>query len=158
LESRGVKYELRHYEWGKKLRFGVAHEGNVYLTAGWSPTSTNYAWNDGKTAEVSFAIDEPESDVDVLVAMFAYIVPGKVDRQRVRIWVSDVSLGEMVLTDGQGRGVRATVPRSSLQGGEMVVSFEFPDAVAPNSIGEGRDPRELAIGLWSFEATPVPKR
>jgi hypothetical protein len=96
--------------------------------------------------------------VSVTIAMFAYIVPGKVDRQRVRIWVNDFSLGEKTFTTGKGQALQAVIPRAALQGDRMVVRFELPDAVAPREIGAGPDSRELAIGLYSFEAKPLPGR
>ena len=158
LESRVVKYDLRPYQWGTRVRFGIAHEGDVYLKSGWSTTSPNYTWNDGEFAEVVFGIEAPESDVSVFIAMFAYIVPGKVDRQRVRIWVNDFSLGEKTFTAGKGQALQANIPRAALQSDRMVVRFELPDAVAPRDIGAGPDSRELAIGLYSFEARPLPDR
>jgi hypothetical protein len=78
-----------------------------------------------------------------------------VDRQRVRIWVNDFSIGEKVITDAGGQGLRARVPREAVRGDHLVVRFELPDAVAPRDIGAGRDGRELAIGLYSFEAVPL---
>jgi hypothetical protein len=140
------------------VRFGIAHKGDVYLTSGWSTTSPSYAWNDGEFAEVAFGIEAPESDVRVFLAFFPYIVPGKVDRQRVRIWVNDFSLGENTFTDNKSRALRVTIPRAALQGDRMVVRFELPDAVAPKVVGAGPDSRALAIGLLAFEAKPLPIR
>jgi hypothetical protein len=156
LESMVVKYQLRPYEWGTRLRFGVAHGGEVYLTSGWSTTSTNFAWSDGKSAEISFGIEDPESDIGLYISMFAYIVQGKVDRQRVRMWVNDYSLGEKIFTDSQGQALRIRIPHNVVQSDRIVVRFELPDAVVPRLIGEGRDSRELAIGLFEFEARPLP--
>jgi len=153
METVRLKRRTRAYKWGTPLRFGAAHDGDVYLSSGWSSTSTNYAWNDGPLAKIVFGIERPPTDVVINIELFAYIVPGKVDRQRLLIRVNGISLGETTFTDGEGRGMRTTIPREALQSDRMVVTFEMPDAVAPKDIGAGRESRALAVGLYSFKAT-----
>ena len=96
------------------MKFGVTNDGDIYLGTGWSTPSPGRTWNDGKSAEVVFGIEAPERDVEVTIGYFAYIVPGKVDRQRIRIWVNDVSLRERVITDRIGHGLKAKIPRAAL--------------------------------------------
>ena len=101
-------------------------------------------------------VSPPERDVEMRIAMFAYIVPGKVDRQRVRLWANGLPLGEGVLENSQVSELRVKIPRDALQNGRLALTFEFPDAVVPRDIGEGRDSRALAVGLCAFETALVP--
>lgn len=157
LESLRVARRINEYDWGTRLRFGLAHEGVAYLTSGWSTTSTNYSWNDGVSAEIVFGIRPPARDVELRIAMFAYIVPGKVDRQRIRLRANGVSLGEWALEDREMSTLRTIIPREALQSDRLSLHFELPDAAVPRQIGEGRDARALAIGVCMFEASLVPE-
>lgn len=156
MEPRRVHRRLQPYEWGTRLNFGIANRGDDYLTSGWSTTSPTYTWSSGHLAQVTFGIEPPSRDVAMKLTFFAYVVPGKVDRQRVRVSVNGVEVGEFVCPDRGMREVGVTVPRNALTSDRMVVTFDLPDAVAPKDIDEGGESRELGIGLYAFSADLVP--
>jgi hypothetical protein len=159
-ELKPVKLEKKigDYQWGTLVRFGIAGNGEGYLTKGWSTTSPTVHWNDSDTAEMVFGIPEPERDVEFKITFFPHIVPGKVDRQRFRVYVNGQFLDEVVCTKKYAQNIGTVLPRELLKGGRAVFSFEFLDAVSPREIGEGRDSRKLAMGLFRFEMSLVPEK
>lgn len=152
MKSHKLERKIHSYRWGTPVRFGIAHDGDKYLTSGWSTTASNYTWSNGKSAEMMFGIEEPQRDVFIQFTFYPYIVPGKVGRQRIRISVNGTPSGEISCISGDRKAVGKVIPRSLLQDGRMVFSFEFPDAVAPKDIGEGHEPRVFAVKLVHFQA------
>jgi len=151
-----VQRRIHPYEWGTPLRFGIAHEGDVYLTEGWSTTSSNYTWSDGNKATITFGITKPGRDVSMKLVYFGWVAPGKWDRQRIRVTANGWKFPEIVCTNRGMRETIGTIPAEVLQTDQLVVSFEYPDAVVPREIGEGNESRALAMGLFAFEAVVAP--
>lgn len=151
LPSVAVERKVRHYEWGQSLGFGITGTGEPYLSDGWSTTSPTVHWNDGPTAALTFGITPPERNVAMRFVFFPHIVPGRVDSQRIIMKINGLDVGSVTATENRSLNLDITVRRDVLQSDRMVVSFEFPDAVSPLEIGEGRDPRKLAMGIYSFE-------
>ena len=152
LKTRKVEQRIHPYSWGTIVSFGIANDGDKYLTSGWSTTASTYTWNNGKSAEITFRIEEPARDVLVQLEFYPYIVPGTVDRQRIRISVNGQPPGEIDCVSQRGRWISNTIPRALLKNGRMVLSFQFPDAVAPRDIGEGHESRVFAMKLLRFQA------
>lgn len=144
--------DIPHYEWGQTLGFGITGAGARYLSRGWSTTSPTVHWNEGPTAELTFGIDPPPRNVLLRFTFFPHIVPGKVDRQRIILKINGFDVGSVTATENRSLNLDVEVRRDVLQSDRMVVTFEFPDAISPRDIGEGRDPRKLAMGIYSFES------
>lgn len=155
LVSMDIERELQAYSWGQQVGFGITGNGEGYLTAGWSTTSPTIHWSDGNYAEMTFAVTPPEKNVELKFVFFPHVVPGKVDRQRIIIKVNGLDAGSVDCRATDSQALRLTVNRKVLQQKRMVISFELPDAVSPKELGTGRDPRRLAIGLYSFETRLV---
>jgi hypothetical protein len=158
LELRTLEQKVHPYAWGTVLRFGVSGTGGKYLTHGWSTTSGTVHWNDGKQAEMTFGITPPDRPVAVKITYFPHIVPGKLDRQRIRCSVNGHLAGETTYDSRDTQNLGIVVPAKFLQGDRMVLSFEFPDGVSPRELGEGRDSRALAMGLFELEMMLVPEK
>ncbi len=151
VETAAIEREIRSYTWGDKLGFGITGNGEPYLTSGWSTTSATVHWNDGKSAEMTFGSTPPDRDVHLRILYFGHVVPGKVERQRFRMKINGVNVKEFTCTTKNPERFDIVIPRQVLQADEMVISFGFPDAVAPNEIGTGRDWRKLAMGIYRLE-------
>jgi len=151
LETRKVDKSIQPYEWGAKLNFGIAGNGDSYLARGWSTTSPTLHWNDGGTAEMTLDVKPTDRNVVFELVFFPYIVPGKVDLQRIQVRLNGRSFPAVQCVTRDPRTIRARVPADDIASGRLEFTFEFPDAVSPLSVGEGRDSRSLAIGLYRFE-------
>jgi hypothetical protein len=151
LEPVIVERRPHAYRWGDKVGFGITGEGERYLTSGWSTTSPTLHWNDGDTAELTFAVEPPPQDVQVRFVFFPYIVPGKVPQQRIRLHINGYDVGGVTCTEKRSLNLDISVEKEVLQDGKMLITFDFLDAVSPASIGAGRDPRRMAMGLYGFE-------
>jgi len=147
---------VRPYKWGQRLAFGIAGNGDPYLTAGWSTTSPTMHWNDGTSAEMTFGITDPGGDAVFTILLTPYVVPGKVDVQRIRMSANGHSFDEYLCESSSMITLSSYVPAELLRDEKLVFSFEFPDAVSPHDIDEGKDTRKLAMGLYGFELKVAP--
>ena len=71
-----------------------------------------------------------------------FLVPGKVDQQRIRISVGDRSVGEFRLTKDELQVVRITIPNETFEGSDLTVVLGLPDAESQVTINAGGDARD----------------
>jgi len=87
----------------------------------------------------------------------AYVVPGTVNRQRVRILVNRQLAGEWEIHSHDKHMESLRIPSSLLTNPRYtVITFETPDAASPARLGLGRDVRELSVALFQIELSPQP--
>jgi hypothetical protein len=150
-----VVQQVHPYDWGTLIKFGISGNGEAYLSSGWTKTSPVVNWNDGHSAELIFGIKEPPRDVIMKITLVPYIVPGKLDQQRINISVNGQLAHNLLCNNPNVNQFTLVVSREMLQSDRMVLSFEFPDAKSPLEIGESHDARILCMGLYRFEAALV---
>jgi hypothetical protein len=75
--------------------------------------------------------------------------------QRVGLTVNGHFVREWVASSRRAETYTAQIPGNLLPDPELLIELDLPDATSPSSIGEGGDPRELAIAMLSFELEPV---
>ena len=80
------------------------------------------------------------------------LAPGKLERQRVIIFIGDEKVGEWLISINKFHDVELDIPQSLFnESGNTEIGFELPDARSPESLGAGRDKRELAIAFNSIQ-------
>jgi hypothetical protein len=144
-----VIQENAPYTWGEFLDFGMGGNADPFTGRGWASASANGRWSDGKGAHLKFQVDTPGEDVEFLFAMRPFLVPGKLDRQRVRIMVNDRELKILDLTDQQANRYMLTIPAEFVQTNEIRITFQVPDAAVPEDLGVGGDKRMLGISVMT---------
>jgi hypothetical protein len=135
------------YKWGDKLRFGVGGNCAPYRRSGWSAPEEGINWNDGTQAEVQLPLPAPKGLVVLEIFAKPFVVPGKVNQQRLRILINGQVAGEKILTRPDFQDIVFEIPAGLVTGGLALVTLETPDAAAPQQIGTSADQRRLAIAV-----------
>ena len=135
---------------GTRLEFGRASAANSCLSAGWSAPEPTGIWSEGDLSRVTLYIaDSPATDVILEFAGFAYLLPGKIAAQEVRVLVAGEVAGTASVTrstpDETFRvAIRPTTIRSDVP---LTVDLAFPGAATPREIAGTADDRQLALHL-----------
>ncbi len=150
------KSSVLEYRWGDLILFR-AKDGNAqsYQAEGWGRAEQNYTWTDGKRARVVLPVSTPDSPVNLQMRLSGFLVPGKVESQRVRVVVNHQLMAEWVIQTPGLQERSLLIPRELLaSSGEAIIVFETPQAVSPAILGTGDDLRELGIALAWLRLTP----
>lgn len=135
------------YRWGSVINFAKGGNASIYQGEGWSGAEPDFTWTDSHKAVLRIPVTEAESDVILSAFFHAFLVPGKVEQQRVRILVNDREVGEWVITEGGVRGHKVIIPRNLIDETLMEIVFELPDAASPAEVGISEDRRTLSIAM-----------
>lgn len=143
-----VPYELYDYQIGEEIvfigddRYG---EGTRYFTSGISYIETYYAWSMGKSGQMLLNLGEDPGD---LVGEFQFEQNWGVyaPPQRLVIRCGDFTLYDEKISSTEAP-IRFEIPEQCIKDGWLTLDLEYPDAVSPNSRGEGEDTRELAFAF-----------
>jgi hypothetical protein len=155
MAPRKMERRIHPYEWGTRVRFGISGNGDGYLTSGWTKTSPTLNWNKGDSAVLTFGIKEPPRDVMMTIVFVPFLVPGKLDRQRINIAINGRPSVNIVYDDVEEKHISTVIPRELLKDDRLELLFEFPDAISPKELGISHDSRKLCMGLYRFEANLV---
>jgi hypothetical protein len=84
-------------------------------------------------------------------------VTAKHPRQRVEVSINGVPAGQFNLTQFENNEVKVAVPPAARDAtarqGYLDIVLMLPDRIRPVDIGEGPDPRALAVGLKGLTLT-----
>lgn len=140
------------YAWNTKIVFDRSGEVNKYMEHGWSLPEAGWAWTDGKRASLRIPVARPESDVKLTVNLVAFLVPEKLTRQRVGIWVNDKHISEWEIRITGLHDERAVIPKQVFDdSGQLILRFELPDSAVPADLGASKDIRSVAIAVHSLQ-------
>jgi hypothetical protein len=149
LASAEVVQDVGVYTWGDVIEFGMEGNADPFTGRGWAAPLSNGQWSDGDSAHLILQVAAPGEDVDFLLAMRPFLVPGKLDRQRVRILVGGAHLTTLDVNEPQAKLYKLTIPASMLTSDEVHLTFGLPDAAIPAELGVSGDRRKLGISVIS---------
>jgi len=137
-----------------------AHTWDRWLAVGWGAPESWGVWAIGQDASLVVATNDlPPSKTGIRLHFQAQaFVSLQHPRQRVRIDVDGKNM-QSIEIDYPSTQTTFDVPVSpqDLQSRrKLVVHFNLPDAVSPQSLNLGADTRVLSLGLISVEAQPLP--
>lgn len=144
--------------WGSVIRFGENGDSDAYRSIGWSQPTGDHCWNDGRRAVLSIPIQDTGADrVSFKFVFSAFIVPGKVDKQLVDVYVDGARIDQWVI-DRPGLEQKVLeVPAELLKTPSFVtIRLDVPNAVSPREIGYNEDSRLLAIAMRQVELMEAP--
>lgn len=141
------------YLWGTEISFGTRGNFRPLQNGGWSITSAkDITWTEGTKAGLSIKFPKTEGTVNMRARVKPLLAPGKLERQRVIIFIGDEKVGEWLISINKFHDVELDIPQSLFnESGNTEIGFELPDARSPESLGAGRDKRELAIAFNSIQ-------
>ncbi len=80
--------EVRPYQWGEVLQFGVNGNAKPYKERGWSPPEQGFNWTIGNRVDLTLPTLVPHKSIHLKLHAKAYLNPGIVDRQRVKLFIN----------------------------------------------------------------------
>jgi hypothetical protein len=122
--------------------------GEKFLWYGWIRDETGRLWSDNSAAIV-FSVPATANYV-LRMNIRPFIVPGKLDQQRIRLVLNDRLLSSLTLTDPEFQTYTVIVPADFLRE-KNTLKLEMPDAQSPQKMGTGDDPRARAISVEWIE-------
>jgi hypothetical protein len=138
---------------GQRAAFGGAAADSL-LGAGWSEPEERHRWTEGPQAELWFA-SQDDSPALLRMVVTPFLVPGRRERQRVRVELNGWTAAELDLTEGGAQHVAAVLPRGALAP-DNLLRLHLPDAEAA-APGDGGDPRALGVALESLAIEDLPR-
>lgn len=120
-------------------------ESQKYLWYGWSPVGGDFHWTEGEEAGLIFALDEV-TDLRMELTLGPFLAPGKLDSQRMNVFVNDRAVASFVLDKPKLNTYSFTVSQTVLDRKNRLV-LDLPDAASPEYLGVGNDGRRLGITM-----------
>jgi hypothetical protein len=124
-----------------------------YLWYGWSGLEPEFRWTERSRAAIAFALSEVKPSI-LRIEMGAFLVPGKLDEQRVNIALNGHEIGTLNIRQVESREYTIAVPAEFLHE-HNVVSFDLPNADSPVTFGLSNDDRLLGISVQWIEIDPA---
>ncbi|GAB4335769.1 MAG: hypothetical protein Kow0099_08370 [Candidatus Abyssubacteria bacterium] len=158
-------WEPRAYRYGAPLEFGWSGNYMEYEAEGWSDPEGEFTWTDGTSANLLIPLQPTETDIELKTRLRPFLVPGKLDSQRIIVRVNGEQVAEWTLTHESTarRGLwelltraavfhehTAVIPKRLLQDSHALITFELPDAVRPIDLGASDDQRTLGAAIKSI--------
>ena len=130
----------------KKNNFGA------YMRYGWSSSEGNWAWSERSTAQLDFQPVPAVADVEVSIDASPFLAGPKLPAQRVEIFLNETQLGTWRLEKFDASPIKARIPAALWNAKtEDHLTFVFPDACSPRSLGLSLDSRSLGAEFHSIE-------
>lgn len=131
----------------KYIQFGSAGDAIDYEIGGWSDPKEGFTWTDGKIANLLLLPPKPvRSDIIMKTYLKPFLVPGKLEKQRVNIYVNNILIDKWIVTSSGF--YKTVIPESCISNSAFLkITFELPDAVSPAETGINEDERVIAIAF-----------
>jgi len=142
-----VNSKTVHYELGSKILFGLMGNADSFMGAGWAVCQTRHCWSNARIASLSLPIEKATTDL-VLHAQFRpFLDAVNSPRQRIGISVNGTPLTEWVVSVDKFHNKSVQIPAEIAGGENLLISFQFPDAISPSSLELGGDQRLLGFAI-----------
>jgi len=141
------------YLWGTKISFGKRGNSRPFQVSGWVlTTAERILWTEGNEASLAIRFPKTTNPVILRAVIKPMLAPGKLDRQRVIIYMGSEKVGSWNVSANKFQTMELVLPPGLFNRTEKtVIRFELPDAKSPKSLGVGKDTRDLAIAFYSIE-------
>lgn len=143
--------DRRMYVYGDVIQLGLTGNGNAFLGTGWGVQMDRYSWSTEHEATLEIPVDSPQADLVFSVSLEANVYPAVLPRQRIGVLANGEKVAQWVAESGGRLRFQAVIPRNLVRSRHLTITFEFPDAASPDSLGFGGDIRTLAIALHNFK-------
>jgi len=146
--------KIQTYKYGAIISFAIQGNATQYQTRGWSYPEAGFTWTIGERTELLLPVKDANSNLTLTADIVPFLVSGKINSQRVKLYINDRSVGEWNV-DRSGQ-YKVEVPQGYLVDDSIRIVFELPDAASPSEMGISSDPRPLAISLKSMKLLKSP--
>jgi hypothetical protein len=132
------------YELGRRIDFRAA-ESDQYLWYGWSGREACCRWSNAGRAAIRFSLEKVFAS-RLEIRMGAFIVPGKLNGQRVEVELNGQPLTMLDLKEAEAKSYSIELPGNLLRE-RNVLTLNLPDAESPSALKVSDDTRLLGINL-----------
>lgn len=150
LETGELAVHRPVYRYGEVANVGLEGQATGYLGDGWSMPFPNLVWNNGHEATLEIPIERSDRALDLSLWVLPSIHGDDWPRQRVVLKAGNRQIARWELTERESTKLEARIPAKFANSDELVLHFEFPDAVRQRDIGVGQDRRLQAVALGRF--------
>ena len=125
-------------------------DADRFLGEGWSVHgNADGRWTNDGQAVIRFQVD-PDRPHQLTVRMLPFVVPGKLDGQRVSLRLNGHELTTLVLQRWDWQNVAVSLPVAWLRS-HNTLEWLLPDTVAPKAIGYNGDPEPHGVLVQSID-------
>ena len=122
-----------------------APDATKYLGYGWSSAEQGFRWTQGEEAIIVFATSNHD-DLKMSVSLTPFIVAGRLDHQRLEVFLNASSIKNLELKSDQVEVYEFQLPKALLQK-KNIITFRLPDAKSPISFQLSQDDRRLGVAV-----------
>jgi hypothetical protein len=145
-----------------QLDFGPTGNSAPYLETGWStPDASGGTWSVGLESSLHMDLPHaPDRDMNLMIKAGAFTPSPRYPQQTAEIIVNDHSLGKLTYSSLTPKIDTLLLPASIFfKNGEtrLNIVFKVKQAVSPQELGLGTDPRKLGLCLINLSLEPIKK-
>jgi hypothetical protein len=148
---RSDEPQFHDYVYGTRVDFGT-EAADKYLWYGWGGREPFSHWTVRGQATLTFSLPKIEASI-LRLRLAPFLVPGKLERQRVEVQLNDRPIASWTLSDQAARDIEIALPGSVLRN-KNVLAFNLPDAAYPKSLNVSDDMRLLGVNVQWIEIVP----
>ncbi len=119
---------------------------------GWSTSEEQFRWTETNEAGMTFTLDKTDYS-SLQIKLGTFLVPGKLDAQRVNIVLNEKEFASLTLSKGESRIYSVKLPENALRN-RNILTLKMPDAASPEALGIGSDERSLGVRAEWMEFQP----
>lgn len=101
---------------------------------------------------MTFTLDKTDYS-SLQIKLGTFLVPGKLDAQRVNIVLNEKEFASLTLSKGESRIYSVKLPENALRN-RNILTLKMPDAASPEALGIGSDERSLGVRAEWMEFQP----
>jgi hypothetical protein len=103
-------------------------------------------------------LEEQHLNTELMMALTyrTYVRKDKLPEQRIILSVNGVIVDEWIERRSRFTSREVRIPAEVVNGSEVNIVFDFPDAASPKSLGLGADKKQLGIALMSVRLSVAP--
>ena len=147
------------YKLGAPIEFVLGGNSEPYKRGGWVGAEKRHTWMQGRESWLVVApvgLDQlsEHSGLDLVLTVKPFVVPGKVDSQRLTVFIKGVELLSTTLRE-EG-SVRCHIPIAlAREETPMRICFVHPDAARPcDVLADSKDKKPLALAVREMTLNP----
>lgn len=135
-----------------RIDFMRKNNFGAYMRYGWSSSEGDWAWSERSVAQLDFRPIAAATDVEISVDASPFLAGPKLPAQRVEIFLNETQLGAWKLEKFDASQMKARIPAALWNAKtEDHLTFVFPDACSPRSLGLSLDSRLLGAEFHRIE-------
>lgn len=143
--------------WDESIELGSVERARDHLLDGWGEPAGTHVWTVGRRAVLAVPAPPGPGPMTVTLTLNAFLVPGRLERQRVRVLAGGEPLSEWTLTEPGFHDRAFEIPADRVAGRRWIeVVLETPDAVSPAALGVSPDERVLGIAVAALALSRQP--